>query len=219
MVVELGDDDVRQRREGRLAPRHSADRRGCLDDLLARPAAVFGADVAHDPPAHRHDVEHLVRVHAQPAQRTTAVRAGADTGRRLVDDLLARQMLRQTADRCQARRYSRHRSLDFRNIPLRFQLFQRQLELFDLAAQLLGGGTELHPPQSGDLPAQRVDEQIAGGERGIRPGERCLQRGDPRGGISRGNRRFQHPHFITDHASTGEKKRRKTAVFTPPASA
>ena len=61
-----------------------------LNDHLTGSAAVFGADVAHDAPAHRHDVEHLVRVDTQRAQRTTAIRAGAGTRRWFVNDVLAR---------------------------------------------------------------------------------------------------------------------------------
>jgi hypothetical protein len=70
---------------------------------------------------------------------------------------------------------------------LRFRFLQRQFELLDLAAELLGRGTELHPPQPGDLSAQGIDELVAGSECGIGPGERDLQRGDPRSDISRGS--------------------------------
>ena len=219
MMVELRDDDVRQCRERGLAACHGADRCRRLDDLLAHPAAVFRADVTHDPPAHRHDVEHLVRVDTQRAQRTTAIRAGAGARCRFVDDLLARQVPRQTADGHRPRRYAGRSDIDHRSVTLRLQLFQRQFELLDLASQLLGRGAELHPPQSGDLAAQGIDEQVAGGKCRIRPGERGLQRSDPRGGISRGNRRFRHPDFIAECMATGEQNRRKTAVLSQPASA
>ncbi len=69
------------------------------------------------------------------------------------------------------------------------------------------------------MPAQRIDEQIAGGKGGISAGERRLQRGNPRGGISRGNGRFRHPDFIADRLPTDEQKQRETAGFTPPVSA
>ncbi|GAL99831.1 hypothetical protein SP5_013_00240 [Sphingomonas parapaucimobilis NBRC 15100] len=81
---------------------------------------------------------------------------------------------------------------------LRFRFLQRQFELLDLAAELLGRGTELHPPQPGDLSAQGIDELVAGSECGIGPGERGLQRGDPRSDISRGSERFRHPVSIAD---------------------
>ena len=216
MVVELGDDDMRQRREGRLTPRDGAHRRGRLNDLLAGPTAVFGADVAHDPPAHWHNVEHLVCVRAQPAQGTAAVGAGASTRRRLVSDLLARQMVRQAAHGRWSRR-STGGGPGYRRIARCLQFLQRQFELLDLAPQLLGRGAELHSPQPGDLSAQRIDEQVAGRERGIGPGERRLQRGNPRGGISRGNGRFRHPDSIADRLPTDEQKRRETAGFTLPA--
>jgi len=219
MVVELRDDDMRQRREGRLAPRHGAHRCGCLDDPVTYPATVFGADVAHDPPAHRHDVEHLMRVRAERAQCAATVRTGAGTRRRFVDDLLARQMSGQAADGHRPNRRAAVGHLRPRRIALRLEFLQRQFELLDLASQLLGRGTELHPPQPGDLSAQGIDEQVAGGQRGIGPGKRGLQRGDPRGGISRGNERFRHPDFIADCMATGERKWRKTAVLSPPASA
>lgn len=91
MVAELRDNDVRQRGEDGLAACHGADRGASLDDPLAHPAAVFGADVAHDPPAHWHEAEHLVRVDPEQSQRTPAVRACVDARRGLVNDILARQ--------------------------------------------------------------------------------------------------------------------------------
>jgi hypothetical protein len=135
-----------------------------------------------------------------------------------VDDLLARQMSGQTADRHRPNRYAAVGQLRPRRIALGLEFLKRQFELLYLASQLLGRGAELHPPQPRDLSAQGVDEQVAGGKGRIRPGERGLQRGDPRGG-SRGNKRFRPPDFIADCMATGEKKRRKTAALTPPASA
>ncbi|MDR6115066.1 hypothetical protein QE360_002035 [Sphingomonas sp. SORGH_AS789] len=218
VVVELGDDDVRQRGEGRLAAYHGGDRRRRLDDLVAYPAAVFWADVAHDPPTDWHDVEHLVRVRPERPQRTAAVRTGAGARQRLVDDLLARQISGQAANGHRSCHYAAVGPLGYRRITLRFQFLQRQFELLDLAAELLGRRAELHPSQPRDLSAQGVDEQVAGGECGIGPGERGLQRGDPRDGISRGNGRFRHPVPIADCMSASEGKWRKTAVPTPPAS-
>jgi hypothetical protein len=179
----------------------------------------FGADVAHDAPAHRHNVEHLVCVQAERAQRTATVRAGAGTRRRLVDDLLARQMSGQTADGHRPNRHARVNHLRPRRIALGLEFLQRQFELLNLAPQLFGRRAELHSPQPRDLSAQRIDEQVAGGKRGIGPGERSLQRGDPRGRISRGNRRFRHSVSIADCRSASERKWRKTAVPTLPASA
>ncbi len=135
-------------------------------------AAVFGADIAHDAPAHRHDVQHLVRICPKRAQRTAAVRTGAGARQRLVDDLLARQMSGQAADGHRTRGYATVDHFGHSRIPLRFQFLQRQFELLDLAVELFGRGAELHPPQSRDLPAQRVDEQVAGGERLV--GQRAL---------------------------------------------
>ncbi len=217
MVVEFGNHDVRQRGEGGFAARNGAEPRGHLNDLLAHPATVFGADVAHDPPAHWHDIEHLMCIRTQRAQRTTAVRASAGTRDRLMDDFLARQMFGQAADGHRPNRHAGVDSLEHRRITLRLQFLQRQFELFDLTTQLLGRGAELHPPQPRDLFAQRINEQVASSQCGIGPGERGLQRGNPRGGVSRGNERFRHPDSIADRLSTGEQKRRETAVPTPPA--
>ena len=158
-------------------------------------------------------------VQAERAQRTATVRAGAGTRRRLVDDLLARQMSGQTADGHRPNRHARVNHLRPRRIALGLEFLQRQFELLDLAPQLLGRGAELHPPQPRDLSAQGIDEQVASGQRGIGPGERSLQRGDPRGGICYGNRRFRHAVSIADCRSLGEGKWRKTAVLTPPVSA
>ena len=47
---------------------------------------------------------------------------------------------------------------------LGFELFERELKLFDLAGQLLRRCPERHPPQPRDLDAERLDQQIAGGE-------------------------------------------------------
>src|SRR3546814_16957956 len=53
MMVELGDDDMGQRAEGRLAPRNGLYRRGRLHDLLAGSAAILGADGPNDAPLHQ----------------------------------------------------------------------------------------------------------------------------------------------------------------------
>lgn len=62
MMVELGDNDVGQRAEGRLAPRYRLYRCGCLHDLLAGPAAILGADGPNDAPLDRHGIEHLIAI-------------------------------------------------------------------------------------------------------------------------------------------------------------
>ncbi len=91
----------------------------------------------------------------------------AGTRCRLMDDVLAWQMCGQTADGHRPNRHAAVGHLSPRRVALRLQFLQRQFELLDLAAELFGRGTELHPPQPGDLSAQGIDEQIAGGERGI----------------------------------------------------
>ena len=136
-----------------------------------------------------------------------------------MDDLLARQVSRQAADGHRSNRYAAVGHFRPRRIALGLEFLKRQFELLDLAAELFGRRAELHPPQPGDLSAQGIDEQVAGSQCGIGPGERGLQRGDPRGGISRGNGRFQHPVSIADCRPVSERKWRKTAVFIPPASA
>src|SRR3546814_5417522 len=77
MMVELGDDDMGQRAEGRLAPRNGLYRRGRLHDLLAGSAAILGADGPNDAPLHQHGIEHLVAILPQRPQRAAAVRTGA----------------------------------------------------------------------------------------------------------------------------------------------
>jgi hypothetical protein len=91
-----------------------------------------------------------------------------------VDDLFARQVVRQGTHRRRSCWRVGRGGIDIGNGALGFQLFQCQLELRDLAAELLRRRAELHPAQPRDLSAQRVGEQVAGGERGIGPGERGL---------------------------------------------
>ncbi len=92
MIVELGDHDVgKECRSGPAAGNGVVRCRG-LDHRLAIPAGEGLADVPHDLEAARHIVEGLGDVGADPAQSTAALRAG--TCHR-VDDLLARQMVRQ----------------------------------------------------------------------------------------------------------------------------
>ena len=135
-----------------------------------------------------------------------------------MDDLLARQMSGQTADGHRPNRHARVNHLRPRRIALGLEFLQREFELLDVAPQLFGRRAELHPPQPRDLSAQGIDEQVAGCQRGIGPGKRGLQRGNPRGRISRRNGRFRHPVSIADCRSVSEGKWRKTAVPTPPAS-
>jgi len=87
MMIELGDDDLRQRCERRLAAGDGLHRRRCLDDGLAGAAAILGADMANDPPADRHDIEHLVGIGAEGSQGPAAGRASTGAGHGFVDNL------------------------------------------------------------------------------------------------------------------------------------
>ena len=69
VVIELGNDDVGERAERSLALCNRLHRSGRLNDAFAGAAAILGTDIAHDAPADRHDVEHLVGIGAEPAQR------------------------------------------------------------------------------------------------------------------------------------------------------
>ena len=92
MVIELGDDDMRQGCKCCLAVRDGLHRRRRLDDGLAGAAAVLGPDVANGAPADRHDVEHLVGVGAEGPQDTAAGRARTGAGDRFMDNLEAWQV-------------------------------------------------------------------------------------------------------------------------------
>jgi hypothetical protein len=48
------------------------------------------------------------------------------------------------------------------------ELFECQLELGDLVAELLGRLAELHALKAGKLDAQRIDQDITGGDIGAR---------------------------------------------------
>src|SRR3546814_10420442 len=99
MMVELRDDDMGQRAEGRLAPRNGLYRRGRLHDLLAGSAAILGADGPNDAPLHQHGIEHLVAILPQRPQRAAAVRTGATALLGLDPLLLTRQMGGQRPNR------------------------------------------------------------------------------------------------------------------------
>jgi hypothetical protein len=183
---------VRQRAEGRLAACHRLGRRGRLDDPLAGAAAVLGAQVAHDTPADRHDVEHLIGIGAEPAQRAAAGWACASAGGGLVNDLMARQMRRQRADRCRPLRgLSRNGHARVGAGGFGFILFECQLELFDLARQLLGRGAEGHPAEPCKLCAEHRDDAIARVDLG-------LQSGDLRLCVGWRNGVLRHTWFLPD---------------------
>ena len=183
VMIELGDDDMRQRCERCLAASYGLHRCRRLDDGLAGAAAILGADMANDPPTDGHDVEHLVGIGAERPQGTTAGGACTCAGHGFMDNLEARKVRGQCPDR--------RRAIGGGFAALAtpsdgsgggLELLERQLELGDLAGQLLGRLAERHPLQSGDLDAKHIDEQVA---------RRNIGAGTGQGGIALGQKRFQ----------------------------
>ena len=139
VVIELGDDDVRERAERRLTAGNRLGRRRRLDDRLAGTAAILGPNVTHHAPADRHDIEQLVGIGTEAAQLATARRAGAGASGRFVDNLIAREMRRQRTDGCGPLGLDDDIGhLRVGGGGLGFILFERQLELCDLLRELLG---------------------------------------------------------------------------------
>jgi hypothetical protein len=101
--------DMGEQRRGRQAALDGTRRRsGLHHGALAGAAAIARATDAFDPDDCRDDVEHLADVLADAMQRALAARAGIDRG--LDDDVLARQMLGQSADVADSPRTCRWRS-------------------------------------------------------------------------------------------------------------
>ena len=145
-----------------------------LRHRLAAPAGERRADVSdHLEPA-GDVVQRLGDVLAHLAHRPAAGRTDA---RRRVHDVAARQMLRQRPTAAPARRL-RSRSSGRRRgrLPVWafarrvvfLQLFQRQLQLADHAAEFLRRPAEGLPAQAGDLQLQRLDLQRLGDQAGPR---------------------------------------------------
>ena len=127
VVIKLGDDDVSQCGKCRLTTRDGFDGCGGLNDLLTGTAAIFRADMADNPPVHRHHVEHLVAIDAQLAQGATAIGAGTAALQRFVDNLFAGQMWGKRPHRRGAFNLRRNRLVLEGGAGLGFQFFERLL--------------------------------------------------------------------------------------------
>lgn len=153
MMIELGDDHMGQRREGRLAARDGLGRRGGLNDLLAGPAAIFGADIAQHTPLHRRHVEQFIAVLAQRAQSPTAGWAGASATLGFDPTLRTGQMGWQGSNGRGTLRVSLDGLAGIGHLSLTLKLFQRQFQLLDLVCKPLRRLAKRHPPQLCQLEA------------------------------------------------------------------
>ncbi len=172
---------------GSSAARDGFDRRGRLDDRLARAAAEARAHVPDNLQPGGHALEHLGHVLAKFRQAgATAAGAGVT---RMMDHLLARQVVGQrTAHRLLALGQARDPGCRRRcgSGPRRFalfEIFEQQLELRDLGGELLRRTPELHPTEHGQLRGQLLDQQIGSAELSVAARERGFQIGDFSGGI------------------------------------
>ena len=98
-MIELLDDDMGERGKAGLAACNGLRRRRRLDDLVAGAAAILGPHGSNDAPLDRGDVELLVAVLPERAQRAAAIGTGAVAGLGLDPSFGARQMIGQRAHR------------------------------------------------------------------------------------------------------------------------
>lgn len=161
MMIELVHHHIGQRCEARLAARNRLGQCRRLNDLLAGPAARLGTHGVHDAPLHRQDIEHLIAVLAEWGQRATAIGTGAGAGCRFDPMLLARQMRRQGTDRCGPVTPVDGGLADVGRLGFALQFFQREFQLLDLQAKLLGRLAKGHATKLVKLDAQRRNEAVA----------------------------------------------------------
>jgi hypothetical protein len=174
--------------------------------------------MANDPPTNRHDVEHLLGVGTEGPQGTTAGRARTGAGHRFVDDLEARQMRRQRPDRWRAIDGGPPSPIITNDgSGCGHEFFKHQLELCDLAGQLLARLAKRHALQPGDLDLQHIDEQIARrnigagtGKDGIALGQKRFQRSDPLVPIGSGDACVRHWNLLADQRRNHQDNPRKS---------
>ena len=179
--------------------RHGGHRH--LDDALTRAAAETWSDVAHDAERGRDVVELLGYVLAHAPHGTAAIGTHA---RRLVQNLLARQMLRKRLAMWLggvASTRNRGRDLGRR---FGFGLFQSEFQLVGFAGKALGRAAKRHAPEPGDLHAKLFQLCVRDDEHGLEQ----LHVVGQRGGIE------QHDRLYQSGIAHARENRRK-ACFLP----
>src|SRR5436190_7231273 len=137
--------------------------RGMLHNHIAAGATEFGTHRLQDFEVSRNIFQHLGNVLAQPVQFAPAVRAA--THRRFQDLHFTRQLFGQrfavslTRGGCRSFSWSLGRSF---GLTTNLQIFQLQLELFDLAVQTFGTPPKLHPLQFRNQQLQAFDFILMG---------------------------------------------------------
>lgn len=127
------------------------------------------------------------------------------------------QMVRKRSNRCGAIEGSRIDAPRAHRGGFGLELFECKLELGDLVGKLLGRLAELHALEAGELDAQRIDQDIASCDIGVR-GRQCgFQLGDPSVLIRGGKACVRHREYIADRGPPSQKKRRNPRVFSLPA--
>ena len=135
---------MREQARSRKSAIDGPRRRLGLHDPLAALAAQLGTDMADDLEAGPHVLQHLCNIFAEWPQLAAAIGAGFVV--RQVAQHFARQMLGQRTARGLSGSgvLSRHRSgLLFRGA-VGFELFELQLQLFDLTEDFFALGSEEH---------------------------------------------------------------------------
>jgi len=90
-----------------------------------------------------------------------------------------RQMVRERENRCGTIEGGRIDAPRTHRGGFGLELFECQLELGDVMVELLGRLAELHTLEAGELDAQRIDQDIAGGDIGAGVRQCGFQLGDP----------------------------------------
>lgn len=206
MIVVLGDEDAGEQAGAGHAARDRAHRRCRLHHPLALPAGLLQPRRLEHLQLRGDELEHLRHVLADQAQGTAAVRA-ALAG--VENDALAhrgrgdpRLAAPARQDALAARLWAWF-SCGRRNRCLRgghrhLEILERQLQLLDLAADLLRARPELLPLELGDADPQRLDQRLVGAHRRRHPlrlrplceDDRLQRRGVIRQGMERRN---HHP--------------------------
>jgi hypothetical protein len=84
---------------------------------------------------------------------------------------------------------------------LAFEFFKGQLKLGNLGIELLGRLAELHPLEAGNLHAQRINQDVAGGNIGMGGGQCSFKLGDPSIFVRSEKACVRHRDYIADRRS------------------
>lgn len=213
VIAKLRGQHVRQQPRSGESTLDRPGRRGCLHDPVTSSTAEPGTHMTDYLEAGWQVLEHLGDVFAQLLQSAATGRATVFSGK--VGMHFARQMVGQRPPLPRnGSTLSGRLGLRFRrslNL-IGFQLFELELQLLDLALDLLGTAPELHPPQLRDQQLQMFDLTLMGEPlRVLRIDHRLQCRGIERIQIGQQKRHLAHARSMTrSRASWMHKASMKT---------